>query len=248
MKKLYEANELVFTAVMAVLNLFVCLLGRELSYIIGINRLGTALLILLEIICVYRWINKNGWKEKYGLCKYRKNKEGLNEYIYYLPLLILVALRFTRGCSIKYSLIDTVLCIIVSMEIGFIEEIIYRGFLFKALCIYDEGLAVLISSMAFGMIHVIHLLDGGNFTASLIHVYYAASIGFLFCIIFYERKSLWLCILAHGIYNSCEVFTAGTTTMFNYWVSSMLKAIVSVGFGLYILKKAGSDILMNMEV
>ena len=137
MKKIYEFNELLFTVIIIVADLLLYLIGQELFWIIGIDKSATALIGIFEMIFLYVWIDKNGLKEKYGFCKMADREQGINRVIYIVPLLLLVILQFTREVSINYSLIDTMLFIIVNIRIGFMEELIYRGFLYKALCKYD---------------------------------------------------------------------------------------------------------------
>lgn len=245
MKKLYEINELLFTVIIIVADLLLYLIGQELLWIIGINKSATALIGIFEMIFLYVWIDKNGLKEKYGFCKIADNEQGINRVIYIVPLLLLVILQFTREVSINYSLIDTILFIIVNIRIGFMEELIYRGFLYKALCKYDEGLATVISCVVFGLIH---WRGEGMVLLTLIHMIHATTVGFLFCTVFYSGKSLWPCIITHGIYNSCIAFLSKETTMWNYLIISVLKVIISIGFAWYILLKTDSHILEYEKV
>ena len=85
-------------------------------------------------------------------------------------------------------------CTIIIVDLFFCkvieEELMYRGFLYKALCKYDEGFAAFVSSVIFGLIH---WRGEGMAILTLIHVLYAMAVGFLFCTIFYSGKSLWPC-------------------------------------------------------
>lgn len=242
MKRLYETNELLFTLVIAIVNWLLYLIGQELSWIIGIHRLVTAVITIFEIAFIYLWIKKNGLKEKYGFCRFAENKGGVNRYLYAIPLVILVAIHFVRGIQINFSIQDTILFIIVNMGIGFMEEIIYRGFLFKALCKYDVGLAIILSSDIFGAIHLIHLFWGQDIIVTLMQVCYASAVGILFCFIFYESKSIWPCIVTHGLINSCGAFVNKETTLLKYCGVGMVMCIVSIFFSIYFLETAGSNV------
>ena len=88
--------------------------------------------------------------------------------------------------------------------VGVIEEVIFRGFLFKAMCKDNIKLAVFISSITFGMGHIVNLLNGKDLIATLLQICYASAIGFLFTIIFYKGKSLLPCIITHG----CLLYTS----------------------------------------
>lgn len=46
--------------------------------------------------------------------------------------------------------------------------------------------AILISSITFGLGHIVNLLNGKNILETLMQICYAVAIGFLFTIIFYK--------------------------------------------------------------
>lgn len=240
MKKLYQTNELLFTMTIAVVNLLLYLLGQDLSGLIGIKWIATAFVGVIEIVFVYLWIVKNGLKEKYGLCSV---DEKLNKYLYFFPLVILISINLWWGIQINYCFYETVLFIIVQMVIGFMEEIIYRGFLYKALCKYDKGVAFLLSSSIFGGIHIIHFWWGEDIIVTMTQIFYAGFVGLLFCAVFCEGKSIWPCIITHGLINSTGAFVNYNATKYRYMLGAIMMILVSTGFVLYFLNKKDSHIL-----
>ena len=121
--------------------------------------------------------------------------------------------------------------------VGFIEEIIFRGFLFKALYNDNVKLAIVISSVTFGIGHIVNLLNGKDLIPTLLQVCYAIAIGFLFTIIFYKGKSLLPCIIAHSFVNSSSVFAVENSSMMLHIISSAVLCVVSVSYALWILRK-----------
>ena len=121
--------------------------------------------------------------------------------------------------------------------VGFIEEIIFRGFLFKALYNDNVKLAIVISSVTFGIGHIVNLLNGKDLIPTLLQVCYAIAIGFLFTIIFYKGKSLLPCIIAHSFVNSSSVFAVENSLMKFHVISSAVLCIISLSYALWILKK-----------
>lgn len=119
--------------------------------------------------------------------------------------------------------------------VGFIEEIVFRGFLFKAICEKNVKQAVLISSVTFGIGHIVNLLNGADFMATLLQICYATAIGFLFTIIFYKGKSLLPCIITHGVVNSLSVFAVQGSRTLNI-ITSLVLCAVSIGYALWIWK------------
>lgn len=89
---------------------------------------------------------------------------------------------------------------------GFVEEVIFRGFLFKAIAKDNVKKAVIISSVTFGLGHLLNLINGSyaELTENLFQIVGAISIGFLSVMIFYRGRILLLCIISHSVINvSC---------------------------------------------
>lgn len=144
--------------------------------------------------------------------------------------------RLYKKDEVKFSLV-WIIAYVVLLCVGFIEEIIFRGFLFQAMSRDNIKSAVFVSSITFGMGHIVNLLNGRDLIPTLLQTCYAAAIGFLFTIIFYKGKSLWPCIIAHGIINSLSIFAVQRTQMISI-ITSIVLCAISLLYALWILKKA----------
>jgi membrane protease YdiL (CAAX protease family) len=116
------------------------------------------------------------------------------------------------------------------INIGFIEEIIFRGFLFKMMAKDNVKTAILVSSLTFGIGHIVNLLTGVDFIPTLIQVGYATSFGFLFVTIFYKSNSLIPCILTHIIVNSTSIFNVENSL--SLYIIPLFMIIISTGYAL----------------
>ncbi len=99
-----------------------------------------------------------------------------------------------------------------------LEELIFRGFLFKAIGKDNIKTAIVVSSVTFGIGHIVNLINGSGaeLVDNLCQVCYAVAIGFLFVVIFYKDKSLLPCIITHGVFCALSAFCnteAGTMSM-----------------------------------
>ena len=96
--------------------------------------------------------------------------------------------------------------------VGFVEEIIFRGFLFEAIAKDNVKTAIIISSITFGLGHLLNLVNGSGMelAANLFQVVGAIAIGFLFVILFYRGGSLLPCIITHSAINTISTFSNGT--------------------------------------
>lgn len=83
----------------------------------------------------------------------------------------------------------------------FLEEVIFRGVLYQGIKHYSKmWIAVLVSSFAFGFIHVSSSIFTGNIS-DLIYLFLYGGIGLIFVVAYEYNDSIWACILLHGAYN-----------------------------------------------
>ena len=169
---------------------------------------------------------------------YSKNNKTkvtkLKEYLYFIPLLLIVSVNLWNGININNSMAEIVFYILTMINVGFIEEIIFRGFLFKMMAKDNVKSAIIVSAVTFGIGHIINLLNGADLIPTLMQVCYAISIGYLFVIIFYKSKSLIPCIITHSDVNSLSIFNVENGI--SLCVSSMFLIVVPLAYAVYINK------------
>ena len=88
------------------------------------------------------------------------------------------------------------------INVGFIEEVIFRGFLFKMMAKENVKRAMIVSALTFGTGHIVNLLNGAELVSTIMQVCYAVCLGYLFVVVFYKSKFLIPCIVIHGVINS----------------------------------------------
>ncbi len=233
MKKLYEKNELTFSLVWIIAYVVLFSMADNYSDSLGFEKIVTAPAGLLLALFLFIWIRKHSLLEKYGLCSFQGNWKN---YLYFTPLLLMMTTNLWNGVTMNVSAGETVLYILSMLCVGFIEEVIFRGFLFKAICKSNVKQAILISSITFGIGHIVNLMNGADVFSTLLQICYAIAIGFLFTIIFYKGKSLWPCIVTHGIINSLSIFSVQGSQLFQIITAAIL-CVIPVGYALWILKK-----------
>lgn len=235
MKKIYEKNELNFALIWIGLYVVLCSVADNVSSSLGIQKIVTAPVCIAMTAVIYLWIRKNGLKEKYGLCKFQGDVKA---YLYFIPLVLLASTNLWYGIKLNVTVFETILYILSMLCVGFLEEVIFRGFLFKAMCKDNVKTAIIVSSITFGLGHIVNLLNGRDIMETLLQVCYAVPIGFVFTIIFYRGKGLWPCIITHSVINSLSILAnAEARTMAGAIASSVFLIVVSLGYAMYILKK-----------
>lgn len=234
MKQLYEKNELTFAIVWIIGYVVLFSVADDVSQSLGVEKIITAPVGVLSALVLFLWIKKQNLSETYGLCLFKGNWK---DYLYFTPLLLIMTTNLWNGVAMNAAPGETVLHILSMVCVGFLEEVIFRGLLFKAIYKSNPKQAILISSITFGIGHVVNLLNGADLLPTILQICYASAIGFLFTIIFYKGKSLVPCIITHGIVNSLSVFSVEGTRMWNIVTSAALCAI-SLGYALWIVKRS----------
>jgi len=110
------------------------------------------------------------------------------------------------GVTQKFPIGITVLYVFRMLCVGFLEELIFRGFLYKALCRDGERKAAVISALTFGIGHIVNLLNGAELVPTVLQIVYAVAIGFVFVALFVRSGSIVPCILTHGVLNALGAF------------------------------------------
>lgn len=227
MKKIFEKNELFF----CILLIIVYVVSN--SY--GVQNFGVTdyrvtlinaifLLILISLIIILKRT------KYYGLCRVNNPKK----FLYFIPLYLIATVNIWPGISINNSNLEITFYILTMINVGFIEEIIFRGFLFKAIEKDNVNKAIIISAVTFGIGHIINLINGADLIPTLIQIIYAIALGFLFVIIFYKSKSLIPSILTHSLINSLSIF--GVKSNSSLYIIPMFLIIISICYSIYIIK------------
>lgn len=228
MKKIFEKHETLFTILLIVVYVILNSYCMQ-NYGIGdyrstaINTIFSIGLLILMII-----LKRTSY---YGLTKVK----NLKQYLYFIPLFLLVSVNLWNGININNSATEIIFYILTMINVGFIEEIIFRGFLYKMMEKDNVKSAIIVSSITFGIGHIVNLLNGADLIPTLMQICYAIAIGYLFVIIFYKSKSLIPCILTHSLINSLSIFNVENTG--SVYIETIFLIVVSISYAMYINKK-----------
>ena len=197
MKKLYEKNELLFAILWIVA--YVVIAGTVRGNFGDESVIMTAVLAVFAV-GIFAFVKLSHLEERYGLCKW-KGKAA--DYWFFIPPLILMTGNLWRGIGMEYSGAAQIFAVVSMLLTGFIEEMIFRGFLFRFLLKKDPApVAITISAVTFGIGHIVNLFTGQTSLETVIQVFYAIAWGFIFTVVFYKSGSLLICIIAHSLNNA----------------------------------------------
>lgn len=224
MKKLFEKNETLITIL-----LITCYIVLNLFYINTFDFKGLMINgILSLIIILFILFNKLG--SYFGLTRFPNPKK----YLYFIPLFILMSLNLWGGINRELSVEQIISHVGMMIFVGFLEEIIFRGFLFKLLEKDSLKLAVVITTITFGIGHILNLFNGSDLVPTLIQICYATATGYLFAVLLIKGKSLWPCIITHSVVNCLSVFVVdGVITTY---IGPIILTVVPIVYSIYLNK------------
>ena len=228
MTKMFEKHETLFCILLIIIYLVtnsVCV--QYFGHTSLVSFIANTILSLCLIVIMFM-LKRTSY---YGL----KKVENAKQFLYFIPLLFIVTVNLWNGFNIKHSSSEIVFHILTMLNIGFIEEILFRGFLFKMMAKNSVKSAIIVSAITFGVGHIINLMNGADFIPTLIQICYATSIGYLFVIMFHKSKSLVPCIITHSLVNSLSIFNIENTM--SLYIAPIFLTIIPLIYGFYINKK-----------
>ncbi len=215
-----------------------CVIGLIVIYVITnsyiIQNFGSSsyqsviINTILSILLIVLVISLNRVKF-YGITK----PNNWRAFLYFIPLFIISLFNLRRGIHINNTTSEIIFHTLTMINIGFLEEMLFRGFLFKMMEKNNVKSAIIVSSITFGIGHIVNLLNGADLVPTLLQVCYAVAIGYMLVIIFYKSKSIIPCIIFHAVFNSLAIFATGDSNI----ISSIILIIMCLAYALYINKK-----------
>lgn len=154
-----------------------------------------------------------------------------------LPYVALISGDATVNAGAAELIFFAVECVLVAI----FEEFAFRGVLFYSLLKKCDSRrkvigAIVISSVIFGLFHLVNLIYSADAGGVLLQVGYSTLIGAMCAFVLFKTSSVWLCAAIHAIYNFCGqiVPRLGGGNMLNL-PQIIITVIISVFCAIYII-------------
>lgn len=233
LKKLYEKSEIWFAVAWIIAYCVLMSVGDLLSEALGIQKSVTLLVGVALSLLLFAFLKKHNLLATYGFCS---PKTSARTMLYYLPVALMMTANLWYGVTLNYGALESVLYILSMFCVGFLEEVIFRGLLFEAMAKDNVKSAVIVSSITFGIGHIVNLVNGSGaeLIPNLLQVVYATTAGFMFVMMYYRSKSLIVCIAAHGLFNAISVFANDSLSDGQRILSCILLTVITGGYAIYL--------------
>ena len=242
MNKLYKKNEVTFAIICIVIYVVGTSIMESIAESIGVFKLPSMIFHIIFTAVLFVRLKKNDLFERYG---FTKPKYKLYKAWFFLPLIIVACSKIFFGVTLKYSLLETIFYIVSMVCVGFLEEIIFRGFLFLGMAKDNIKTAIIVSSVTFGLGHIVNLFNGQDLVKTLVQICFAVAVGFSLVALFYKGKSLIPCIVFHSLNNALSGISdeAASARFFGsadreLFITAGISVILLVIYSIYLMRSS----------
>ena len=117
--------------------------------------------------------------------------------------------------------------------VGFVEEMIFRGFLFRAMLSTDKAAqAIIVSAVTFGIGHIVNLFNGQACFETVMQIIFAISWGFILTMVCYKSGSIIPCIAAHSVIDVLSLLGADNELI--DWIYMGMTIVVAIVYCIYL--------------
>lgn len=249
--KLFEKNEVTFSVMLILIYVFGESAMQRISEKTGIEFLAETIFCIILSLIIFLFIKRNGLNQYLGL---KKPEISASKMLFYIPLLLIGGTGAFFGLGMEYSLTGAVFHTVMMIGVGFLEEVIFRGFLFRGIAKQNITLAVVISSVTFGIGHFVNLLNGHDLLENILQVIYAVAVGFMLVFIFLRTNSIIPCIVFHGFNNSMTAFATSNFLINKFGeknaeiIVTCIMLVIVIAYLIYIIRLPKNDLLPEKKV
>ena len=137
---------------------------------------------------------------------FQKPESGMAvRFLYYIPLIIVALAAFVGGIMFDESGLF-IPNLIFTLGIGLTEELYFRGIICN-MWKDTETKAIIISSVLFGLSHLLNVMGGTGLAETLLQMAFAFTYGVVMAFVILRTKSIWPCILLHAFHDFCGFIT-----------------------------------------
>lgn len=233
LKALYNKSKVWFAVMWIVAYCILLSAADALSTEIGVEKVLTLPAAVTLSLILFLFLKRNALFKLFGLCRPVIPSKNM---LYYIPLAIMLTANLWFGVVANFNAPESTLYILTMFCVGFLEEVIFRGLLFGAMREDNPKAAVIVSSITFGIGHIINLINGSGaeLLPNILQVVYATAAGFMFVMIYCKTGSLIICIATHSLFNALSVFAPEAPSATAQICSAIMLTVITGSYAAYI--------------
>ena len=232
MRKLYELylkKEILFAVLWIVAY---CVVLGTIRGDFGDESIYMLIALLVFTAGIIAFVKTNHLEEKYGLDGWPKDTK---RYLFFIPVWILATGNIWGGFAPTYKSASLAYAVLSMILVGFVEEMIFRGFLFRAMLLKNKKIvAIIVSAVTFGIGHIINLFTGHAGFETVIQIIFAISWGFIFTMVCYKSESIIPCIIAHSVIDVLSKLGAEADNELLGWIYIGMTIVTAIVYCIYL--------------
>ena len=222
-----------FVVIMEVVVIFVYLLAGTIAHFMKLSNLGLYGLANLGLtITAILLLTKKGWWKVVGF----RPAEKPGDLLYFIIPILPIFIYLIPGVLIT-SLVFLLEALVTTLMVGFVEEAFFRGLMLNALKAHGFWRAAIISSILFGLTHVMNLAAGKNVTDQIAQIVYALAFGFAFAALVLKKGILWPLVIAHFLIDFCNFIQKPGFSITPFWNMFIIlsEAVIFTAYGVFVM-------------
>ncbi|MGL6201462.1 MAG: lysostaphin resistance A-like protein [Lachnospiraceae bacterium] len=227
MSVLYTVLVLVFPVIAGTI-ITIFSLGEVMSKLVQAGCFALAVVVVYIII-------KRKANSLYNVGFQRPAAKSAGKAILYIPLLAVEVLPLIYGFEEGLSLPLLVAALLVTICVGLAEELYFRGLILKTIRQENLWLAIILSSVLFGVGHLSNLAAGASVGGTILQVIFAFFFGLVAAEISILTESIFIPIIWHTVHNFIS-FTSATWPKTSELILFAVQCVVLLGYGIYLWK------------
>ncbi len=162
-----------------------------------------------------------------------------------LPIILNIAFAISYTGFGYPGIAGVLLFLAIALAVGFVEEAFFRGMMLRALIVRGPWQAAIISSIFFGIAHLLNVAAGANLAYTLLQVVYALAIGLMYATLALRTQTILPLIALHGLTDfvgfialNSTVVTAGVSTL--VFVVTAGEIVIYIAYSLVLMRQGKS--------
>lgn len=199
MKRFLQTKRILHAVLWILLYVYLVHLGDSINLNNNIAYATPILLTGLVIVLVIYMKLDHTLVDQY---KTKRTGSILEYVLLFTPLVVLSLLQFSTGINQTLQKIQIISIVSTMIAVGFIEEVLFRGFLLTSIKQKsNQKRAIIISGVTFGLGHIVNLTRGYDYVELISQIVLAITIGLALAMLFVYTKRLLPGILFHITFN-----------------------------------------------
>ncbi|WP_022886140.1 CPBP family intramembrane glutamic endopeptidase [Glaciibacter superstes] len=209
MRKLQDTKPIWHALIWIAIYIVAVNIGDFLGEVVRFPELTSIVLVALSMVLIV-YLRVGGRLAFYGIRSVQPGTLPLT--LFYIPLFAITFVQYAKGFAPGLDLRTVAFAVLLVAAVGFVEELLFRGFLLQALRTRGNlTRAIIISGVTFGIGHIVNLLRGYSLPDQALQLVAAVLIGIALAYCAVLTGSILPGVVFHALFNLSGTLTNQST-------------------------------------